>query len=196
MGDNASLFRYIKKNNIKSGLIVALFTFSLALLVSLGSEALMQAVNNVIVAIILLMVIIFLGISFDIIGTAATAAEVPPFNARAAKKVLGARQAVKIVRNADIVANFCNDVIGDIAGTLSGAVGAGIIISLTNELGRLDLVLAGAIMTSLIAALTVGGKAVGKSVAVNNANNIIFRVAIILAWWENISGIEVFKNRG
>lgn len=196
MGDNASLFRYIKKNNIKSGLIVALFTFSLALLVSLGSEALMQAVNNVIVAIILLMVIIFLGIFFDIIGTAATAAEVPPFNARAAKKVLGARQAVKIVRNADIVANFCNDVIGDIAGTLSGAVGAGIIISLTNELGRLDLVLAGAIMTSLIAALTVGGKAVGKSVAVNNANNIIFRVAIILAWWENISGIEVFKNRG
>lgn len=190
------MFRYIKKNNLKSGLIVALLTFLLALLVSLGSEALMKAVNNVIVAIALLTVIICLGIFFDIIGTAATAAEVPPFNARAAKKVLGARQAVKIVRNADVVANFCNDVIGDIAGTLSGAVGAGIIISLTGQLGWLDLVLAGAIMTSLIAALTVGGKAVGKSVAVNNANNIIFRVAIILAWWENISGMEVFKNRG
>jgi hypothetical protein len=50
-------------------------------------------------------------------------------------------------------------------------------------------------MTSLIAALTVGGKAVGKGVAVNHANSIIFRVAVFLAWWEDITGIEVFKNR-
>jgi hypothetical protein len=78
---------------------------------------------------------------------------------------------------------------------LSGAIGAGIVISLVNELVFLDIILAGAMMTSFIAALTVGGKAVGKSLAVNQANNIIFRVAIILAWWEKMSGMELFKNR-
>lgn len=173
---------------------MAVFTFFIALLVSLGSEALMRAVDSVLVAFILLFIIIFMGIFFDTIGTAATAAEMPPFNARAAKKIFGARQAVKLVGNADVVANFCNDVIGDIAGTLSGAVGASIIINLSGQFRWMDLVLAGAVMTSLIAALTVGGKAVGKSVAVNNANKIIFRVAIVMAWFENISGIELLKK--
>jgi hypothetical protein len=191
----AKLTGYIKKENLIAGLIVAFFTFFIALLVSLGSEALVRVVNSVIVAIILLIIIICLGIFFDIIGTAATAANLPPFNARAAKKVFGAKQAVKIIRNNDLMANFCNDVIGDIAGTLSGAIGAGIIVSLSTRLAFIDLILGGAVMTSLIAALTVGGKAVGKGVAVNHANSIIFRVAVFLAWWEDITGIEVFKNR-
>ncbi len=186
---------YVKKGNLISGSIVAFFTFFIALLVSLGSEALVRAVNSVIVAIILLGIIIFLGIFFDIIGTAATAAILPPFNARAAKKVFGAWQAVKIIRNNDIVANFCNDVVGDIAGTLSGAIGAGIVVSLSSRLEFVDLILGGSVMTSLIAALTVGGKAVGKSVAVNHANRIIFRVAVVMAWWEGVSGMEVLKNR-
>lgn len=186
---------YVNKGNLIAGLLVAVFTFFIALLASLGSEALVRMVNSVIVAIILLLVIIFLNIFFDVIGTAATAAALPPFNAKAAKKIFGAQQAVKLIRNNDVVANFCNDVIGDIAGTLSGAIGAGIILSLSNRLGAVDTILASSLMTSLIAALTVGGKAVGKNVAVNNANNIIFRVAVVLAWLESIIGIEVFKNR-
>lgn len=186
---------YVKKVNLISGSIVAFFTFFIALLVSLGSEALVRAVNSVIVAIVLLLIIIFLGIFFDIIGTAATAALLPPFNAKAAKKVFGAKQAVKIIRNNDRVANFCNDVVGDVAGTLSGAIGAGIVVSLSSRLGFIDLVLGGSVMTSLIAALTVGGKAIGKTIAVNNANSIIFRVAVIIAWWESITGTEVFNNR-
>lgn len=186
---------YVKKGILISALIVAFFTFFIALLVSLGSEALMSAINDVRVAIIMLLIIISLGIFFDIIGTAATATIMPPFNARAAKRVFGAKQAVKLVKNADIVANYCNDVIGDIAGTLSGAIGASIVFHLVQRFDFLDTVLTGAVMTSLIASFTVGGKALGKNIAINNANNIIFRVAIILGWWENITGIELFKNR-
>jgi hypothetical protein len=141
------------------------------------------------------LLIIFLGIVFDIIGTAATAAEMPPFNARAAKKISGARQAVKIIKNAHLVANFCNDVVGDIAGTLSGALGAGIVISLARQFTLLDLTLAGAVMTSLIAALTVGGKAFGKILALNHANQVIFRVALLISWWEGLTGIELFNDR-
>jgi len=189
------LINYISKENVIAGSIIAFITFFVALLVSLGSEALVKAINSSIASIILLLTIIFLGIFFDIIGTASTAAEMPPFNARAAKKVFGAKEAVKIIHNADLVANVCNDVIGDIAGTLSGALGAGIVISLVNKFDFIDLVLASSAMTSLIASLTVGGKAVGKSIAVRNANNIIFQVAIILCYWENLTGIQLLKNR-
>jgi CBS domain containing-hemolysin-like protein len=186
---------YIKSSNLISGLIVAFFTFFIALTVSLGSQALVEAVNNVIVAIILLLIIIFLGIFFDVIGTAATAGEVSPFNARAAKKIFGARQAVNLIRNADRVANFCNDVIGDIAGTLSGAIGAGIVLNLARELQFVDIVLCGAVMTSMIAAITVGGKAIGKTMAIKNANHIVFAVAKVLEYFERISGKSLFNNR-
>lgn len=189
------MFNYIKKSNLVSGLVVAFFTFFIALLVNVGSQALMKAIDNIIVALFLLLFIIILGIFFDIIGTAAAAAALPPFNARAAKKVFGAYQAVKITKNASAVANYCNDVIGDIAGTLSGAIGAGIVFNLAHVFSFTNTVLTGAVMTSLIAALTVGGKAVGKNIAINKANSIIFSAAIVLAWWENLSGIELFKTK-
>ena len=183
------------KDKVLSALLVACFTFFIALLVSIGSEALVKAVNNTFVAFILLIFIIASGIFFDIVGTAAAAAQLPPFNAKAAKKVFGAYQAVKITKNASVVANYTADVGGDIAGTLSGAVGAGIVFSLVNIFSLSDLVLSGAVMTSFIAALTVGGKAIGKSIAIEKANSIIFQVAVVLGWWENLTGLELFKDR-
>ena len=186
---------HINKENLLAGLVVGFFTFLIALLLSLGSEAFIQTVNNFIIALGLLLIIILLGIFFDIIGTAATAAQIAPFNARAAKKIPGAAQAVRLTQNAGQVANFCNDVIGDIAGTLSGAIGAGILASLVGTFPTLDLVLTGAVMTSLIAALTVGGKAIGKNLAVEYANQIIFRVARIMAYIEGLTGKKLFENK-
>lgn len=183
------------KSSLFSGLVVAFLTFFIALVVSIGSEALVRAVNNTLLAFVLLLFIITAGILFDMVGTAATAAQLPPFNAKAAKKVFGASQAVKITKNASVVANYTADVGGDIAGTLSGAVGAGIIYNVTQMFALQDLVLAGAAMTSFIAAITVGGKAIGKSLAIRNANAIIFEVAIILGWWEKLTGWELFKDR-
>ena len=186
---------HINKENLLAGLVVGFFTFLIALLLSLGSEAFIQTVNNFIIALGLLLIIILLGIFFDIIGTAATAAQIAPFNARAAKKIPGAAQAVRLTQNAGQVANFCNDVIGYIAGTLSGAIGAGIVASLVGTFPTLDLVLTGAVMTSLIAALTVGGKAIGKNLAVEYANQIIFRVARIMAYIEGLTGKKLFENK-
>jgi hypothetical protein len=51
------------------------------------------------------------------------------------------------------------------------------------------------VMTSMIAALTVGGKAIGKKIAVRNADSIIFKAAKIVAWGEELSGLELFKSR-
>lgn len=190
--------RLTDNNILIPALWITFFTFICGLIISLGLESIINAVQDLFISFLFLGLVIMSGIIFDAIGTAATAADVVPFNAMAAKKIPASNQAVRIVRNADLVANLTADVVGDIAGTLSGAIGASIIFAFNARYAMdsmVDTVLLGAAMTSLIAALTVGGKTVGKSIAINNANLIIHKVAGILMWWENLTGIELFRGR-
>ena len=124
-----------------------------------------------------LLLVVLLGILFDIVGTAVTAAEEAPFHAMASDRVTGARTAMAMVRNADRVASFCNDVVGDICGTVSGAIGSALVIDLVLHYQVFhfeDLI--SIIVVGLVAALTVGGKAWGKAFAIQQANFIILQV--------------------
>jgi CBS domain containing-hemolysin-like protein len=135
---------------------------------------------NLFFAFIILIAIILFGILFDIIGVAVTAAEEVPFHSMASRKVKGAKTAVKLIRNADKVSNFCNDVIGDVCGVISGGTGAviiGKIIGASNIHNKLILTLA---ISATIASITVGGKAFGKNFAISESNNIIYFVAWII----------------
>lgn len=185
----------MNKKNLVPALWIACFTFIIGLIFSLGLESFIRSIQSTWLSFIALVVVILTGVVSDAIGTAAAAAEAAPFNAMAAKKLPGAKQAVRITRNADLVANLTADVVGDIAGTLSGAVGASIVIALAKQVTGINLVLMGATMTSLIASMTVGGKTIGKSIAISNANAIILRVAKALSWLERWTGVE-FLNGG
>lgn len=141
------------------------------------------------VSLSVLLVVVFVGIVFDLIGTAATAAQEKPFHAMASDRIPGARKAIELVRNADRVANFCNDLIGDICGTVSGSISAALIIDVVtkyNLFGIEDLI--SMLTVGLVAALTVGGKAFGKSFAIRQANTIIWTVARILDRGEKLFG--------
>ena len=76
------------------------------------------------VSFVILICIIAIGIVFDIIGVAVTAADEKPFHSMASRKVPEATQALKLIRNAGRVSSFCNDVIGDICGVISGSAAA------------------------------------------------------------------------
>ena len=184
---------FVKKGSIKTAILVGLFTIAVAFTIIIGSETLLQFLSGYWLAIVLLLLIIFLGVVFDSIGTAATAATIGPFNAKASKKIVGAPQAVRIINNAGKVANYCSDVVGDICGTLSGAIGISIVykIILLYPIGQVALL--SALVTSLVAGLTVGSKAISKPIAVTHANDIIFRVAVILAVIESKTGATFFK---
>ncbi|MHB1125345.1 MAG: hypothetical protein ACYC2T_00075 [Bacillota bacterium] len=179
----------------KRALLVGLGAFFLAILVGYGSQGLLENIPSIEVAFALLLLIILVGIVFDVVGVAATVAIESPFHAKAAKKIPGAPQAIQLIRNADRVASFCNDVVGDISGTLSGATGVAIIFRLLTEQADGNKAIAGTLMTALVAALTIGGKAYGKSYAIGQANEIIYRVAKILAWAEVKFGLQLFKGR-
>lgn len=183
-----------KKRSTKYILTVLIGTFLIAVLLGSGTEAVLQFFPAG-VTWLLLIIVILIGIVFDIIGIAVTAADEAPHHARAAKKVFGARQSVFLIKRADKVANFANDIVGDITGTLSGAMGATIIISVVNKHPGLSSwkVILNILILALIASCTVTGKAWGKSIAINEANRIIDMTGRVVAGFEKFTGLNLTK---
>ena len=129
-------------------------------------------------AILILAAVIGIGIIFDIVGVAVTVADENEFHAKATKKVKGSKSSIKLIRNAPKVANICADVIGDICGVLSGAISALIAVKISGQFGlTFDLQF---LLSALVSALTVGGKALGKTVANNNSTKIVHSVGVLL----------------
>ncbi len=180
--------------NIKGSLLIAIFTFLIAILVTLSSQTRIQYVSFIPAATILL-VIIFTGIISDMVGVAATVANPRTFNARAAKKIFGARNGLFLVKHADRVASLMCDIVGDICGTVSGAIGIVITLRIINSWGGSQF-LYNLLMIGFISALTVGGKAYFKTFGMKKADEVIFYVGKILAGFELVGRTIGSKIRG
>ena len=129
--------------------------------------------SGMFVAFLILLFIVFLGIVFDIIGVAVTSADEKPFHSMAARKVTGAQEAIRLLRNAERVSSICNDVIGDICGVVSGSASATIAAQILAKFEFSWPMVVSLVMSALVAGLTVGGKAVGKTYAMNSCVNIV-----------------------
>lgn len=182
-----------KKYNFRWVILISLWTFLSAVVFSIITENLVANLD-ILMAFIVLVFVIFIGVIFDTIGIAVAVAQEGPFHAMAANRIKEAKHAIKLVRNAGQVSNFCNDVIGDISGILSGAAGTTIIFKLIDTYPMLNGVILSIVLTSLIAAFTVGGKAFGKSIAMLHNEAIIFKIAILLNLIEKNFKIQIFKN--
>lgn len=185
-----------KTKSWKHLLLIFVGTFLTAALVGIGSELLVRH-SSLLIAGLFLLAVIGTGIVFDIIGMAATAATEAPHHARAANRVFGAQQAVYLVRNADVVANFSNDIVGDVAGTLSGVTAATIVVDLLRyypTLAAYEIWLSTG-MLALAASLTITGKAAGKTFAMQEANEIIAIVGRLMATVEKVTGWTLTKPK-
>ena len=157
---------------------VFLIAVALSAAMSLCSGAVLEDAGYVTATLILLL-FIALGIMFDIIGVAVTAANPKPFNSMAAHRVKGAKEALNLIRNAEKVASFCNDVVGDICGIVSGSTAAVIVVELQRDLSTTSILISIAV-TALISGITIGGKALGKTVAINECTGVVYRVARLM----------------
>lgn len=185
---------FFEKYNMKWVLLISMWTFVLAIIISIMAE---NSINNlsIILAFLVLLFIIIIGIIFDTIGIAVTQAEEKPFHSMAAKKINEAKLAIKLVRNAPMVSNFCNDVVGDISGIISGAVGSVLMYKLVDTYSIINISILTIFSTGLIASLTVGGKALGKSVAQIYHEEIVYQIAKILSFLEKNLGLKFFPNK-
>lgn len=168
-----------KKNSSKTWFfIVFLSSFFLSLFFSYVSTNALSGLD-IIPAIILILLVIFLGIIFDIIGLAVTVANEEHFHAQASKKIQSSKTAIKLIKNSAIVSNICADVIGDIAGVLSGAMSAIVALKITSNYGIDESVQY--FISAGVAALTIGGKAIGKGFAIKYSNKILNIVSKLLS---------------
>ena len=168
-----------RNKTIRWVVTIFLVTMLVSGVISLASDQLMS-VSGIAVAFLILLVIILVGIIFDIVGVAVTSADEKPFHSMAARKVPGAQDAIKLMRNAERVSSICNDVIGDICGVVSGSASATIAAQVLQSLDFSWPQMVTLIMSALVAGLTVGGKAIGKTVAINSCTKIVHGVGRIV----------------
>lgn len=168
-----------KKANVSWILLITIMAFTISIAFSLLSEIVMPRVN-IYISVLIMFLFISLGIIFDMIGVAVTAADETPFHSMSAKKIKGANVAVNFKKNADKVSSFCNDVIGDICGIISGSAGVYIASKLATML-TLNNIIISLVITGVISALTIGGKAIFKGFAMNNSTTILFNFSKFLS---------------
>ena len=154
-----------------------LITFILSSLISFISNKGVQKLN-IFLSIIILIIVVFIGILFDLIGVAVTVAPEEDFHAKATKKAKGAKTSLKLIKNASKVANICADVIGDICGVVSGAISAMIALKISETYNLSNTIQF--IVSGIVASITVSGKAIGKEIANNHATGIVHFVSKVI----------------
>lgn len=173
----------IKKENVNIrwvGLIVGI-----AFIISFGLSFISQSTIpklSLFFGIIITLLFILIGVLFDIVGVAVTSADEKVFHSMNSRKVKGADVAVKFKKNAEKVSSFCCDVIGDICGIVSGASATTIAAILTIKV-HTDPLLTSLIIAAITASLTIGGKAIGKSVAINKSDIILYEFAKLISYF-------------
>ncbi len=164
-----------RHKTIRWVITIFLVTIFVSGAISLISDAVMAS-SGIAVAFVILLAIVLVGIVFDIIGVAVASADEKPFHSMAARKVPGAMEAIKLLRNAEKVSSICNDVVGDICGVVSGSASATIAAQLIVKFELSWTTVLSLVMSALVAGLTVGGKAIGKTFAMGSATTIVHNV--------------------
>ena len=177
-----------RNKTIRWVVTIFLVTIVISGTISFISDEVMSR-SGIFTAFMILLAIILVGIIFDIIGMAVATADEKPFHSMAARKVPGAQAAIRLLRNAERVSSICNDVVGDICGVVSGSASATIAALVMQSLDFGWPQMISLLMSAFCAGLTVGGKAIGKTFAVNSATEIVHAVGKIIYWLEHVPAL-------
>lgn len=161
-------------------LCITFFAFFLSVFMNMFSDMLLKK-STTVIAFIILIAIIVIGIIFDMLGVAVTVADERPFNSMASSKIKGAKSSLMLIRNAGRVSNVFNDVVGDTCGIISGTSAAFIVTQVAGSLKFIDAAVFSMILSGLVAAATIGGKAMGKDVAIGRSKEIVTIIGKIIS---------------
>ena len=173
---------------------IFLATIAISAAISLASDFVMGK-SSMGVAFLILLMIVFIGILFDIVGMAVATADEKPFHAMASREVRGAKECIMLLRNAERVSSICNDVVGDICGVVSGSASATIAAQVLANFELSFASIVPLVLSSLVAVLTVGGKAVGKGIAVKGCTDIVYHAGQVIYLFTHVAELFRSKNR-
>ena len=183
-----------RNKTIRWVVTIFLVTILISGTISFVSDVIMEA-STIVVAFLILLFIVLLGIVFDIIGMAVATADEKPFHSMAARKVSGAQEAIRLLRKAERVSSICNDVVGDICGVVSGSASATIAVQVLQNIEFAWPQMITLLMSALVAGLTVGGKAIGKTFAIKSCTQIVHTVGRIIGALRSIPSALQKKKR-
>ena len=161
---------------------VVILSFALSVVMSVLTSLFVDSAG-LLVALLALIVLISIGVITDVIGTAVTSADEQPFIAMASKRIRGAKQALRLIRKAERVSSLLNDVVGDIVGVVSGSAGS--VIALHLAAMGLPTAVASVLIAAFTSSFMIGGKAAGKSIAIEQSANIVLFVGKAMALFES-----------
>lgn len=165
---------------------ICVLTFIIAFAVSLLSESISSA-SGILTATLILIVLIIVSIIADGVGVSVTGADMCQLARLEIAGVKGAKEARIMVGHSELVNSICADLVGDICSIISGACGATIVVELIRYCPDDSVVMwIGITMSSLIAALTVGGKSLVKSLAIGKSEEFIIRAARFISIFCNV----------
>lgn len=159
------------------GISVLFLSFGLTVIFSFLTELVIDENSPAIICVVVLLVLFVLNISCDMLANAIIACKPESFLAMASNRIRGAKRAVYFCRNSSKLGSVFADVIGDICGIVSGAAGAALatIIAVSGD-GYVKIITS-ILVSAIIGALTVGGKAMLKHFAIKYSKNIVFAFA-------------------
>ena len=183
-----------KERNKTIRWVVTIFIVTMVVsgIITLVSDKIMST-SGLIAAFVVLFLIIFIGVIFDVIGMAVASADEKPFHSMAARKVPGSQEALLLLKNAERVSSICNDVVGDICGVVAGSASATVAAQILQNFTFTMPQLVTLMLSAVVAGLTVGGKAVGKFYAINSCTQIVHNVGMIFYWFRHFS--DLFRKK-
>ena len=182
-------FTMKKKTNIRWLIKIILISVVASIVFTLASTEILGRAGYIL-SFAILAAFIIIGIVFDVVGIAITAATEAPFNSMATRRQRGATESLRLIKNANRVTCYCNDVIGDVTGIVSGTTAA-LIAARLMEGFNTESLLFPLVISAGVTGLTVGGKAIGKTLAFNKSTEIVLGVGKIF----NLLRLKPFSKK-
>lgn len=166
----------MNKNSTKWAFKVFILSISLSIIFSLVSQSLLPSLSPFF-SIFVIVFFVFVSVIFDMVAVAFTSINKEQLDKF--KNENGYVMAVKLCERADKVASFGGDVVGDICGILSGAGGVSLVVNMNIQDANLNLLVT-CLVSSLIAGITIFCKAIMKTYALQNCEQIAIMTGVYL----------------
>lgn len=167
-----------KRNRIKNvswkwSIKILFLSLALSISFSIISEMVLNGAS-ITISILIIIAFLIINVISDMVGVAITAGNIEDFEQLSKDNITGAREGVVLLKNADKISVLCCDIIGDICGILSGACGASILLKVVviNSDSPVIIILS-ALISGIIAGLTIFFKSIEKGYALNKSRKII-----------------------
>lgn len=166
----------MKKSSIRWAVKTLILSISLSIVFSVISQSLFPRLS-IFMSIFIIVFFIIVSVIFDMISVAVTS--INQEKLMAYKSVRGFETALHLCKNTEKVSSFCGDVIGDICGILSGAGGVSLVLNMKIHDPNIYFVIT-CLISSVIAGLTIFGKAIMKNYSVEHCDLVVIKTGQII----------------